>query len=104
MKTKKNRYEAVFIYNKDKNIFKSSLEKTKSIFSEHDVSITGEEDMGLKKLAYEIKKNKEGHYYLFHLKITGSIISAIEKDIHLDEAILKHLFVKIDFKKPRKFK
>ena len=100
----KKKYEVIFIYNKKQNIFESSLEKTKSIFSDHRVDITSEEDMGIKKLAYEIKKNKEGHYYLFHLKVAGSKIATIEKDIYLDEAILKHLFVKIDHKKPRKFK
>lgn len=100
----KKKYEAVFIYNEKKSIFKSSLEKTKSIFSEHGVDITGEEDLGIKKLAYEIRKKKEGRYYLYYLKLNGSQISAIEKDIYLNEDILRHLFVRIDYKKPRKFK
>lgn len=100
----KKKYEAVFIYNTQKPVLEASLEKTKSIFSDHGVDITSEEDLGVKKLAYEIKKKVEGHYYLYHLKLDGTKLAAIEKDIYLDEEILRHLFVKIDYKKPRKFK
>ena len=100
----KKRYEAVFVYDKQKAVFKSSIQKTRSIFSEHGVDIAKEEDLGVKKLAYEIKKKKEGHYYLYHVKFNGSKLPAIEKDIYLNEDILRHLFVRVHFRRSRRFK
>ena len=100
----KKKYEAIFIYDQQDAVFKSSIEKTKAIFSGYGVDITSEEDMGKKKLAYEVKKKKEGHYYLYHIKVDGSKIAQIEKDLRLDEDILRHLFVRIDYLQPRRFK
>ena len=52
------------------------------------------DDMGKKKLAYEIKKFQKGHYLsLFYLD-KGQVVSEIERALRLDESILRFLTVR----------
>ena len=51
------------------------------------------EDMGLKKLAYEIKGEKEGYYVLYRFK--GADVAALERQFRLDEDIIKFITVRI---------
>jgi len=52
------------------------------------------EDMGKKKLAYEIKKFQKGHYLsLFYLD-SGKAVAELERALRLDESILRFLTVR----------
>lgn len=52
------------------------------------------DDMGKKKLAYEIKKFQKGHYLsLFYLD-TGKAVAELERALRLDESILRFLTVR----------
>jgi small subunit ribosomal protein S6 len=52
------------------------------------------DDMGKKKLAYEIKKFQKGHYLsLFYLD-SGQSVTELERALRLDESILRWLTVR----------
>jgi small subunit ribosomal protein S6 len=52
------------------------------------------DDMGKKKLAYEIKKFQKGHYLsLFYLD-SGKSVAELERALRLDESILRFLTVR----------
>ncbi|MCM8792126.1 MAG: 30S ribosomal protein S6 [Candidatus Omnitrophica bacterium] len=48
-----------------------------------------------KKLAYSIKKEKEGTYYLVNFKVDSSLISAMQQEYKLNENILRFMFIKL---------
>ena len=103
-KTVFREYEAIFIYGTSNQAFETGLNATKNVFQENKAEILKEEDMGQKKLAYEIKKHKDGRYYLFRIKTKGEAINKMNKIIYRDEGILKHIFIKQEYTIPRKFK
>ncbi len=48
---------------------------------------------GLLNLAYQIKKNRKGHYTLMNVTAPPSAIAEIERKMRLNEDILRHLMV-----------
>lgn len=62
--------------------------------------ITKLEDLGIKKLAYEINKFKEGHYFLYEFKVDdskkGEVIQETERLCRITDEIMKFITVKKD--------
>ena len=54
------------------------------------------EEMGKKKLAYEIKKNSEGYYVLFNFEIEPPQIAELERYFRIKEEIIKFIVVRKD--------
>lgn len=48
---------------------------------------------GKRQLAYEIKKRKTGNYRLFLYKGEGDVVSQLEKDLRLNDRVLRFLSV-----------
>lgn len=57
---------------------------------------TKTEFIGLRTLAYQIKKNRKGHYVLFNIDAPAPTIKEMERQIGLNEDILRHLTIKLD--------
>ena len=53
-------------------------------------------DIGLKKLAYEIKKHNEGYYVLFTFMSNPAHISELERRLRIDDQVLKFMTLKLD--------
>ena len=65
-----NRYESVIIVKPEisKEEFEKTIEELKDViigFSNEEKAELKTEDIGVKKLAYEVQKHKEGHYFIF---------------------------------------
>lgn len=56
-------------------------------------------DMGMRKLAYEVNKQNRGHYTVYYFKAEPSIIAEVERLLRLNENILKFMTVKYEKKK-----
>jgi small subunit ribosomal protein S6 len=56
-------------------------------------SIAKEDDLGVKFLAYPIKKNEKGHYCYYELQADPAKIVGLERSFKLADPILKFLFV-----------
>ena len=66
------------------------------IVSSNNGEIKGQEYWGLRNLAYKIRKNRKGHYTMFHIDAPSSTIEELERNMRLNEDILRYLTVKID--------
>ena len=89
-------YEFTIIFDANEEKSKAGLELVTSIFEKAGVEITKQEDMGVKYLAYEIKKQDKGHYVYFELKADPEKIVEFEKAFLLNHNIMKFLFVNSD--------
>ena len=56
--------------------------------------IRKEEYWGFKNLAYQVNKNKKGHYLFFVLDTIPSAILELGSQIKLKEDVLRYLFIK----------
>ena len=90
-----NTYEAVVILTT--KLSDEDKETVKTKFSDL-ISANGEligiDDWKTKKLAYEIKHEKEGVYYLYNFKAKPEFIAEFERVLRLDTNVLKHMVIK----------
>ena len=59
-------------------------------------SVQKREYWGLRGLAYRIKKNRKGHYVLLGLDAKPAFITEMERQLRLNEDILRFMTVKVD--------
>jgi ribosomal protein S6 len=58
------------------------------------VKVAKEEDWGQKPLAYTIKKEEAGLYYLLQLESEAGVPADLEQRILRDDSIIRHLLVR----------
>jgi len=92
-----SKYESIIIVNPnvDEEGLKSLEERFTGLINENG-KVESVENMGKKKLAYEIKKFAEGTYLLFNFESKPSAIAEIERVYKITDEILKHIVVKKD--------
>ncbi len=61
--------------------------------------IVATDDMGMKKLAYEVSKANRGYYTVYYFNAEPATIAEIERLLRINENILKFMTVKYDKKK-----
>ncbi len=89
-------YEAVVIFTSDTAPFQEGREFLKKEFESSGITLTKEEDMGDRLLAYPVRKNDRGHYILYTIQSTAEPLKNLTKVLKLRPEILKHLFVRKD--------
>ena len=90
-----NKYESVVIINP--NLEAESIKALINKFSDlinTDGKVVSVEELGNKKLAYEIKKQKEGYYVIFKFEANPALISELERNYRITDAVLKHIVIK----------
>lgn len=90
-----NTYELVLILTQKKSEEDKKIAVTKitDLIAEHG-EVTSVNDMGVKKLAYEINKESDGHYYLFNFVVTPSFILELERVLRIEDSVLKYMTIK----------
>ena len=73
---------------------KKVIENFKNIITNHGATITGETDMGQRELAYEIKKYRNGYYFLFVVEGSHEAIKEFDRLAGINENILRHLIIR----------
>ena len=54
---------------------------------------------GVRRLAYRVRKQKEGHYVLVVFNAGGNAVKEIERRMRVDEVVLKFISVRVDEKR-----
>ena len=94
----KQLYEIIFIIKStlaDDEVLKT-IDKVKTTVERGNGEIVLVENMGRKKLAYEVKKEKKGICILMHFKGKGNMVFEVERTCRLDETIIKFMTVKVN--------
>lgn len=91
-------YELVFIVHPDldETAMKELVEKVKSWISDAGGSIEKVDFWGKKKLAYLIRKQKEGHYVLLRTQMDPAFSATLERNLRFTEPILRFLLVSVE--------
>lgn len=91
-------YESVFIARQD--ITASQVEGLTESFSkliaDQGGKVASAESWGLRSLAYRIKKNRKGHYVLLNIDAPGPAIHEMERQMRINEDVLRYLTIKVD--------
>ena len=90
-----NKYESVVIINPnvEENSLKELIERFKTLINT-DGNVEQVNELGKKKLAYEIKKNKEGYYVVYDFEAKPSLIAELERNYRITDEILKFIVIK----------
>ncbi len=54
------------------------------------------DDIGMRTLAYPIKKRKDGYYVLFEIEGSGQEIMELERRMRVNDAIIRYVTVRVD--------
>lgn len=90
-----NKYESVIIVNPnlDEAAVKALEDKFTGLINENG-KVESVENMGKKRLAYEIKKNAEGIYILFNFEAKPDSIAELERVYRITDAVIKFIVVR----------
>ncbi len=67
-----------------------------NIIKENGGEVTKTEYWGLRNLAYRIKKNRKGHYVFFNIDAPFETMRELERNLRLNEDVLRYLTVAVD--------
>lgn len=93
-----NKYEIMFIVKTTmESDAASKLANTyKTLITDEKGEVTNFKDMGQRKLAYAIKKQNTGFYYVINFNATSETVKELDRRLGLDENILRHLIIRLD--------
>ena len=87
-------YEAVFVFRTEDELFKKGRELVKEELARVEATVTKEEDMGARELAYPVKKETRGHYYLYETDLAPDRLADLTNSLRLVDPVLKYVFVR----------
>ena len=87
------KYELVCIVQPelDETAFKGVVERVSSWIKDAGGSVDKVDVWGRRKLAYQIRKQKEGQYVLMNVTLDPKSTSELERNIRYFETILRHM-------------
>lgn len=90
-----NKYESIIIINPslEEQGMKEIIKKFEDMINSEG-KVESVEEMGKRKLAYEIKKNTEGYYVLYTFEANPEFIAELERVYRITDGILKFIVVR----------
>ena len=90
-----NKYESVIIINPnlESEAIKAVIAKVSDLINNNG-KVDSVEELGNKKLAYEIKKHKEGYYTVLKFEAKPESIAELERVYRITDEIIKFIVVK----------
>lgn len=90
-----NKYESVVIINPnvEEEALKALVERFSTLINS-DGKVEKVDELGKKKLAYEINKNKEGYYLVFDFEANPELIKELERNYRITDEVIKFIVIK----------
>lgn len=91
-----NKYESVIIVNPnvDEEGIKA-LEKKFTDIINNDGKLEKIDNLGKRKLAYEVKKNNEGIYLVLTFEANADLIEELQRNYRITDEVIKFIVIKI---------
>ncbi len=92
------KYELVCIVHPDldETAFNGVVEKVKGWITEAAGNIDKVEVWGRKRLAYTIKKQREGQYILFNISLEPTATTALDQNLRFMEPVIRYMITSVD--------
>ncbi len=96
-----NFYETLFVVKPTltEEEITAQINKIKDVLTKENAELIVEDVLGMRKLAYPVDKHLRGYYTVLYYKAEGSSIAEIERNLKINENIIKFLSVKYSKKK-----
>ncbi len=90
-----NKYESVIIINPNvsEETIKTLIERFTALINT-DGKVEKTEEVGKKRLAYEIAKNKEGYYVIIDFEANPNLIAELERNYRITDEVIKFIVVR----------
>ncbi|MBE5805507.1 MAG: 30S ribosomal protein S6 [Clostridiales bacterium] len=92
-----NKYESVIIINSnvDEEGIKSLISRFTDLINT-DGKVEKVDELGKRKLAYEVKKCEEAYYVVFYFEANSNLIAELERNYRITDEVIKFMTVKQD--------
>ena len=92
-----NKYESVIIIGQEvtEEGIKALIEKFTELINS-DGKLDNVQEMGRKKLAYDIGKNTEGYYVVFNFEAKPTLIAELERNYRITDDVIKFITVRLE--------
>ena len=92
-----NKYESVVIINPtvEEENMKALISKFTEIINK-DGKVEKVDELGKRKLAYDVKKFDEGFYAVFYFEANPDLITELERNYRITDEIIKFMTIKQD--------
>jgi ribosomal protein S6 len=87
-------YEAVVIFTSDENPYREAREFVKKELETTGITLTKEEELGEKLLAYPVGKHDRGRYVLYTIEGSAEALKTISRTLKLRAEVLRHLITR----------
>lgn len=101
----KNTYELTYIVNGvlNDNQIRDVVQRVRRFIEEHGGEIVHADEWGTRRLAYPIKKKRNGYYVNMYIRAEGELITRLERALEIADEVLRYLTLKLDAKMLRFF-
>jgi small subunit ribosomal protein S6 len=91
-------YEIILIVHPDLDdeAFKETVEKVKGWISDSGGEITKEDHWGKRRMAYAIRKQREGQYMLLNVQLDPAFTKELDHNMRFLEPVLRFLITTIE--------
>jgi small subunit ribosomal protein S6 len=79
-----------------------NIEAIKEVITANGGEIAAVDKVGTRDLAYEIQKHKRGYYTIIYYKAPTSAIKEIERNLRINEDVIRFITVKYENKREQK--
>ncbi|MGC9396940.1 MAG: 30S ribosomal protein S6 [Anaerolineae bacterium] len=97
-KQKKHNYELLFIIDPtlSEEDSENLLNRVKGYLEQADGEVFSSKSWGLRRLAYTIKNQNEGQYYLVKCAMTPEKVSEFRRSLTLAEGVLREIVIRVE--------
>ncbi len=72
------------------------IEEFSNVVTQGGGTVAKKEFWGLRNIAYRVKKNRKAHYILLNLDTPSAAVKEMERQMSLNEDVLRYLTVRVD--------
>ncbi len=91
-------YESVIIARQDLSAQQAETlrDELVAILNAQGGTVSKVEYWGLRSIAYRIKKNRKGHYFLFNIDAPAAALHELERQMSINEDVLRYLNIQVE--------
>lgn len=91
-------YEVMYIVrpNMEEEAQKELIERFNNILTENGATVEKVDEMGPRRLAYEIENYRDGYYVVVNFKANEVAVNEFDRQAKFSDDIIRHMVVRLD--------